>query len=268
MSWLNPFAPKPKSGFNPLGNIGATKNTTSGAVSRAGSEAAVKPARKYSGPMIDPNTGASQIPAGDPNANPPGGPYSPPEGPYSPPVDTAIDPNGWRNDTEYANQMSALEQALKMYDADQAAQRLRYKTSYDEGLNNLGWKWDSRPDDKTLENLRYDQIDQRWENNDQPIDVRGQFDRTDRNTAAGRSFTNQINDFASRGMLRSSAFAQAQNDLNRNLLQQLGGVQNARADFMNELTNARTAFTNQNTADRRSAENEAIARYNALYGLA
>lgn len=150
-----------------------------------------------------------------------------------------------KGDASYQAQVAALAKALSDYSADDTAQRTKYNTDYREGLRQLGWT----PDDpKTAVN-------------------EGAWNWTDELTASGRANQNQLNDFASRGMLQSSAYAQAQNDLQRSFNDQLGTVDRARNDFLSQRDRDLAAYKNENTGAGQTARAEALARRAAQYGL-
>lgn len=153
-------------------------------------------------------------------------------------------------DQSYIRQMAALKAALDNFIADQGAQTTRYNTDFNEGIKQLGWM--GRPQAEG---------DSGWESEG------GTWNETDQNTASGRAFTNQLNDFASRGILQSSLFGTARNDLQRSLNDQLGSVVTGRRNFLDDLIRQRTSYTQENENSGRSAREEALARMAAQIGL-
>lgn len=153
-------------------------------------------------------------------------------------------------DQSYIRQMAALKAALDNFIADQGAQTTRYNTDFNEGIKQLGWM--GRPQAEG---------DSGWDSEG------GTWNETDQNTASGRAFTNQLNDFASRGILQSSLFGTARNDLQRSLNDQLGSVVTGRRNFLDDLTRQRTSYTQENENSGRSAREEALARMAAQIGL-
>ena len=153
-------------------------------------------------------------------------------------------------DQSYIRQMAALKAALDNFTADQGAQTSRYNTDFNEGVKSLGWK--GRPAAEG---------DAKWDS------VGGQWDETDNNTASGRAFTNQLNDFAGRGVLQSSLFGTARNDLQRSLNDQLNSVVTGRGNFLDDLVRQRTSYTQENENSGRSAREEALARMAAMIGI-
>lgn len=153
-------------------------------------------------------------------------------------------------DQSYIRQMAALKAALDNFIADQGAQTTRYNTDFNEGIRQLGWM--GRPQAEGSSE---------WDS------AGGSWNETDQNTASGRAFTNQLNDFASRGILQSSLFGTARNDLQRSLNDQLGSVVTGRRNFLDDLTRQRTSYTQENENSGRSAREEALARMAASIGL-
>ena len=141
-------------------------------------------------------------------------------------------------DGGYQTQLSALQGALQRYLADSDFQRTNYQTDYNQSLRDLGydegakaWNWD------------------------------------DKLTASGRGYQNQLDDFGSRGMLQSSGYADAYQELQRMLGQQYESVQGAKTNFMTDMDNQTANFKGENTANQQAARAEAINRRQAQYAL-
>lgn len=149
-------------------------------------------------------------------------------------------------DAGYQAQLAALLKALELFKSDDTAQRTRYETDYGEGVRNLGWT----PDDPKTEGI--DESKWNWE---------------DQNVASGRAYQGQLNDFASRGMLQSSGYGRAVNDLQRSFNDQLGSVNRARTDFLSQRDRDLAAYENENTSSSQQARAEALARRAAQYML-
>lgn len=118
-------------------------------------------------------------------------------------------------DDVYNATVAAINAALAMYEADDAAQRKKYDVDYDTSLQTLGWK--------------------------KPIGTEGSADfkpgdwnLTDQTTASGKSYQSQLGDFASRGLLQSSLYDRARGDLMNQLDKQRTSVETARTNFMDE----------------------------------
>lgn len=141
-----------------------------------------------------------------------------------------------KGDASYIAQQAALVRALSDYLADDTAQRTKYNTDYSDTMKNLGFQG-------------------------------GQWNLDDLNTASGRSNQNQVNDFAGRGLLQSSLYGQANENLMRSLNDQRTGIDTAKTSFLGDRDRSLAAQKNQNTLDQQSARAEALARKAALYAL-
>jgi hypothetical protein len=148
-------------------------------------------------------------------------------------------------DAQYQAQLAALMDALNQGNTDFEAQSSRYQTTFDDSLRQLGWGGE-RADDPATADV----------NEAQP----GSWNRTDQNTASGRALNNQLNDFASRGMLQSSLFGTANDNLMRSLNEQLGSMQTGRQGFMDDIARQRAAFEQENLLNQQNAKAEALAR--------
>lgn len=180
---------------------------------------------------------------------PPGG-GSPGYGPYSgggvgPDLSGMSDEDWLSGDSAYQAQLAALLKALSDSQADFTGQRTRYDTDYNDALRSLGWANEVADDPNTVD-----------VNESRP----GAWNFQDLNTASGRAFTNQQNDFASRGLLQSSLYGTALDNLQRSLNDQLGSINTGRTNFMDELTRQETAAKNENTLGQQQARAEALAR--------
>lgn len=141
-------------------------------------------------------------------------------------------------DSQYNLQLSALMKALGNQQADSGAQSAQYGTDYKNTLNNLGWT----PDDPNTPQQE------------------GAWNFNDLNSAAGRSFNNQQNDYAGRGMLQSSLYGTANDNLTRSLNDQLGGVNTAKQSFMDNLARQSGTFASDNQNQMQQAKIESLAR--------
>lgn len=141
-------------------------------------------------------------------------------------------------DSAYQAQVAALKGALERYQADVGLQRTNYANDYNSGLRDLG----------------YDEANKAW-NWDDTL------------TASGRAYQNQLNDFASRGMLQSQGFADSNNDLQRMLGQQYDQMATNKTNFLTELDRGLANFQGENVSSQQAARAEAIARRAAQYGI-
>lgn len=154
-------------------------------------------------------------------------------------------------DSAYQAQLAALTKALSDYQSDQTNQRSQYDTQYNQGLASLGYQAPGAGPDG-IPNTE---------------DDAGPWNFQDLNTSAGRSYDNQLNDFASRGELQSSGYAQALDNLTRSLDTQKGSMDTARQGFGDNLTSQLAQQQNQNTLSSQQARADAIARRAQQYAL-
>jgi len=142
-------------------------------------------------------------------------------------------------DAAFQAQLAALLRASQDYDTDVTAQQTKYGVDYNDALKGLGWG----QDDPTTADVN-----------------EGAWNFRDLNTAAGRSFQNQQNDFAGRGLLQSSLYGTANDNLTRSLNDQLGGINTAKQSFFDDLSRQQSSFKNENTLSQQQARAEALAR--------
>lgn len=174
-------------------------------------------------------------------------PVLPPPTPPTPPPPSIDDYLG--ADPLYKSQTSALEEALKRFQAEvggldasgkwvNGAQGNAYEQDFNRNLNDLGWDSESNS-----------------------------WDQNDKLTSYGSSYGNQIDDFASRGMLESSAYQEAVNNLLRGFTDQKSNMEQGKNTYMGDLLEQfKTAQSDTNTG-RDQARTEAIYRRAQEYGL-
>ena len=141
-------------------------------------------------------------------------------------------------DSGYQTQLSALQGALQRYLSDSDFQKTNYNTDYDTSLRDLG----------------YDEGNKAWNWNDKL-------------TTSGRGYNNQLDDFASRGMLQSQGYADAYQELQRMLGQQYDSLSGAKTNFLTDMDNQTANFKGENTANQQAARAEALQRRASQYGL-
>lgn len=147
-----------------------------------------------------------------------------------------------KGDATYQATISALAKQLQNFTTDIDTQRKNRKLDYTEALKNLGYT--------------------------PGVDgAEGTWNWTDSLTASGRAYQNLLNDFAARGGLRSSGFADSQNDLTRSLNDQFKGIDTANTQFNTDLDRQLTRAKDENTAAKQAARAEAIMRRAAQYGF-
>lgn len=234
--------------LNTANTKNVTSSGTSGAVRRAGTEA-----RTTSAAVAPATTTTTQ----DTNSF---GNFT------ATPVDNTApamtDEDYLASDAMFQAQKNALQTALDAYLSDSAAQRQTYETNYGDSLRKLGFTGDRG----TLDKAKWDPNDQRFEVNDAPVQGFG-WNETDNLTASGRGFENALNDFASRGMLQSSAYGRARNDLMRNLNEQLASTAGARQTAMSEFDRNEAAKKTEKQTSEAQAAQETLARIKAAYGI-
>lgn len=193
--------------------------------------------------------------------------YAPPAAP-APVVPAKTDAEYLAEDSIFQAQKNALQAALDAYLADTAAQRSTYNTNYGESLRKLGFTGDQGALDKAKWDPAENEGKGRWEDAEgNPLAANISWNQTDKNTAAGRGFQNTLNDFASRGMLQSSAYQRAYNNLQRQLNEQLASTASARQTALGEFDRGDAAKKAEKTTAEATASQEALARIKAAYGI-
>lgn len=153
-------------------------------------------------------------------------------------------------DSAYQAQLAALTKALADYQADQTNQNSQYDTQYNQGLASLGYL--APPPDA---------------GGGADPSAQGGWNFQDLNTSAGRSYDNQLNDFASRGELQSSGYGTALDNLTRSLNTQKGSMDTSRQGFEDNLASQLAQQQNANTLSIQQAKADAIARRAQQYAL-
>lgn len=166
-----------------------------------------------------------------------GGDYSP-----APVVAPPSEEDYLAGDSAYQTQLAALKGALERYISDSGLQKANYQTDYRTSLRDLGY-------------------------NENPTGAGGNWNWEDMTTASGKAYQNQLNDFASRGLLQSQGYADSVNDLQKMLNQQYGQLSTNKNNFMSDLERQIANYTAENTSGSQAARGEAIARRAAQYGL-
>lgn len=141
-------------------------------------------------------------------------------------------------DGGFQAQSSALQSALERFLADSKFQRDTYDTDYKSSIRDLG----------------YDEGAKAWNWND-PL------------TASGRGYQSQLDDFGARGMLQSSGYANAFQDLQRMLGQQYDSMLTNRNTFGTDMDNQVANYEAENKAAQQAARAEALQRRAAGFSL-
>lgn len=158
--------------------------------------------------------------------------------PAVPDVSIPTKDNWLAGDTIFGGEQTALQSALKQMYADLDLQKSNYGTDFAQNMGDLGW----------------DEASKSW-------------DKNDKLTSYGSSYNNQLEDFASRGMFDSSAYAQSLNDLNRGFDDQRSSMLTGRDTFNKGNDLQRSGAGDQTKAAVDQARIESIMRRAAQYGL-
>ena len=138
-------------------------------------------------------------------------------------------------DSQYKSSLSALEQKLREFEVENTSTRTKGTADYETSLNRLGWM-------KGAEGAG------------------GDWNRDDRTTSFGNSYQGQMSDFASRGLLQSSLYDQANTDLLGNFNKQKTDYDTSQTNFLEELGRALAGKKADTQLGRDQARVEALAR--------
>ena len=148
-----------------------------------------------------------------------------------------------KGDATYQATISALAKQLANFNTDIDTQLSNRKVDYDKALQQLGYIMPAKGA------------------------TEGTWNFEDQMTAAGRAYQAMLNDFASRGMIQSSGYGEAQNDLTRTLNEQFKGLETSNKQFIDDMGRQKTKAADENTAAQQAARAEAILRRSAQYGF-
>lgn len=135
---------------------------------------------------------------------------------------------------EYIARKKALDDALALYSGEQDISQQRYDVDYGNALRDLGWRSDKN--DWDAGELATEQAKQ---------------------TASGRAFTSQLNDFASRGLLQSGAFRAASAQLKNQLAEQKASMERSKAQFGEDVTKKKQTYASEQEPTRLQALSDA-----------
>lgn len=147
------------------------------------------------------------------------------------------DEDWWNSDADFQVERAGLQSTLDNALASLAAKRASYDTDFVSTLKNLGWDWNG-DDAGSLADV-----------------ANGRWDPTNKLGAYGAGNQNLNNDFASRGMLDSSFFADALTNFNTDFNNQFSNLTQGRNAFLQD--------NGDNTGQGLAARNEfqnALAR--------
>jgi len=150
-----------------------------------------------------------------------------------------------KGDSTYQATLAALKKQLHNFTTDVGTQRSNRELDYNKALKDLGYIAPDPAAKSTGPSWNWD----------------------DTLTASGRANQNQLNDFASRGMLRSSGYADSLQDLTRSLTDQYTGIDQANTQFNTDLDRQLARAKDENTSASQTARAEAIMRRAAQYGF-
>lgn len=148
-------------------------------------------------------------------------------------------------DAEFNDTRATLEREFENLKAQLAKQRGDYDLDINNSLRNLGWQNDP----------------------DAEGPLQGGWNQNDKLTGYGNAFQSQLGDFASRGMLDSSLYGGALNDLTRGFEQQRGDINTALQRFITGQETDQTQASEAKTSGITAAQRQALARRAAQYGL-
>lgn len=133
-------------------------------------------------------------------------------------------------DSTYNAALAALKKTMSGYQADYDKSKTNYENDYNDSLKNLGWQSD------------------------------GTWNQDDQNTAYGRSYGNQLNDYAARDMLQSSFYGTALQDLLRQFNDQKTDIDKSKSKYFDDLASTLGQQQNENDISQQQARAESIAR--------
>lgn len=138
-------------------------------------------------------------------------------------------------DSQYNAALAALTQKLKDFEVENTSTREKGVLDYDNALQRLGWMRGADGAD-------------------------GSWNQEDRSTAYGNAYQNQMGDFASRGVLQSTLYDQARNDLLGGFNRQKSDMDTSHTSFLEELARALSTRRSDTQLGKDQARVEALAR--------
>lgn len=150
-------------------------------------------------------------------------------------------------DSVYNTEMGGIQGELEALMSSLSQQKANYSTDFGSNLRDLGWQ--------TQGGLEGDA----WK--------QGAWNEGDQNTAYGRSYANNQNDYSGRGMMGSSFYSQALEDLMRSFDSQRDAYGTDASRFLGENTAGVNNANTSATQAKAQAAQSAAARRAAQYGL-
>jgi hypothetical protein len=168
-------------------------------------------------------------------------------------------------DSSYNSQIAAIERALRDFETGSATRGQRYQEDFTTGLGRLGFRPAPQPMMAARSMEGADGAEGAVGFATGPMqgsfDIEGEMDRT---SAAARGTRGMRDEFAGRGTLRSSDFANSFSDFQNRLQQQLTGMETGRTrfgeDLATELAQFQTRTQEQRQAAEAAAQNRALMR--------
>lgn len=143
----------------------------------------------------------------------------------------------WLNqDSQYQASLKALEQKLRDFEVENTSAKTKGAQDYQNSLMRLGWI--APTGDQT----------------------EGSWNADDRTTSYGNAYQGQMGDFASRGLLRSTLYDQARNDLLGNYVRQKTDMDTSQTNFLEELARVLSGRQSDTQLGKDQARVEALAR--------
>lgn len=175
-------------------------------------------------------------------------------------------------DSSYNSQIAAIERALRDFETGSATRGQRYQEDFTTGLGRLGFRPAPQPMMAARSMEGADGAEGAVGFATGPLqgsfDIEGEMDRT---SAAARGTRGMRDEFAGRGTLRSSDFANSFADFQNRLQQQLTGMETGRTrfgeDLATELAQFQTRTQEQRAAAQEAAQNRALMRQLSQMGF-
>tara|TARA_R110000772_G_scaffold146578_2_gene256750 strand:- start:847 stop:1665 length:819 start_codon:yes stop_codon:yes gene_type:complete len=170
-------------------------------------------------------------------------------------------------DSTYNAQISSIERALADYETGATTRGQRYGIDYNTGLQKLGYRPQEGFNPIDIGAIFDPATAGAGQAATEDVGVQGAFDiegQYDPYSAAAQGTRSRRDDFASRGMLRSSDFTKNFGEFQQRLNEQLGAMETGRTRFVDdmstEVAQQRTSAEERRQSARRDAENRAIMR--------
>lgn len=139
-------------------------------------------------------------------------------------------------DADYQRQVAELARQMADFQAQQNLANSQYDAATDQSLARMGWG-------------------------------KGGWSIDDRGAAYGGAYSDNLNDFAGRGLGRSSAFADSIGSINRDFNNRKTDIDRSAMEFDQTQDRAFQTYKGQNDQGRSNARAEAVARIAAKYGV-